>query len=86
MSENQISELKLNFHSFRPAYIYPVEPRKEPNVMYQISRRLYPVIKLFGKNASIKSTELAHSMFEIGMNGGTQEIYENKEIIEINQS
>ncbi len=27
---------------FRPAYIYPVEPRKEPNFSYRFLRRIYP--------------------------------------------
>ncbi len=81
MAENQISALGLKFHTFRPAYIYPVTPRKEPNLMYQISRVLYPVIKLFGKSASIKSTELAAAMFHVSINGADQEILENKDIL-----
>jgi uncharacterized protein YbjT (DUF2867 family) len=28
---------------FRPAYIYPVEPRKEPNFSYRLLRSIYPV-------------------------------------------
>ncbi len=82
MAENQISELEMTFFSFRPAYIYPVSPRKEPNLMYRISRILYPLIKLFGKNASIKSTELAKAMFHVGLNGADMEILENKDILE----
>src|SRR4029077_3820014 len=27
---------------FRPAYIYPVEPRKEPNFSYRLLRGIYP--------------------------------------------
>src|SRR5260370_4362434 len=27
---------------FRPAYIYPVEPRKEPNLSYRLLRGIYP--------------------------------------------
>ena len=83
MAENGISKLDLNFYVFRPAYIYPVSPRKEPNILYRISRALYPLIKLFGKNASIKSTELAAAMFEVGMGGGEKEILENRDILEI---
>src|SRR5580700_2709111 len=30
---------------FRPAYIYPVEPRKEPNLSYQVLRLIYPVFR-----------------------------------------
>ena len=81
MAENQISAMGLKFHTFRPAYIYPVTPRKEPNIMYSISRALYPLIKLFGQNSSIKSTELADAMFKVGLEGTDQEILENREII-----
>lgn len=83
MAENGISQLDLNFYSFRPGYIYPVVPRKEPNIIYRISRFLYPVIKLLGKNASIKSTELAKAMFKVGLDGGNQETFENRDILEI---
>ncbi|MEM9935954.1 MAG: hypothetical protein AAF824_20175, partial [Bacteroidota bacterium] len=76
MAENQIATLGLTFYSFRPAYIYPVTPRKEPNAMYAISRALYPLIKLFGEGASIQSTELAEAMFTVGMQGADQEILE----------
>ena len=35
MIENKISALGFkSFHSFRPAYIYPVNKRKEPNIAY----------------------------------------------------
>ena len=86
IAENRISELTHKFFTFRPAYIYPVEPRKEPNLMYKLSRILYPVIKLLGKNASIKSTELANAMFKVGIHGGEQEIFENKDILEISEN
>lgn len=82
MAENQIQALGINFHTFRPGYIYPVTPRQEPNMMYSVSRTLYPLIKLFGKNTSIKSTELATAMFNVGMNGANQEILENRDILE----
>src|ERR1700719_434461 len=31
---------------FRPAYIYPVEPREEPNFSYRLLRAIYPVFRL----------------------------------------
>lgn len=83
MAENQIKALDLQFYSFRPAYIYPVQSRNEPNVMYSISRFLYPLIKLFGNNASIKSTELAHAMFVAGVSGAKQSILENRDILAV---
>src|ERR1700747_59667 len=37
-------------YSFRPAYIYPVEPRKEPNFSYRLLRRIYPVFQVLFPN------------------------------------
>lgn len=80
MAENQIAALGLEFYTFRPGYIYPVTPREEPNFMYKLSRTLYPLIRLFGSNTSIKSTELAKAMFNVALNGTEQEILENRDI------
>ena len=82
MAENRISKLSLDFYAFRPGYIYPVTPRKEPNLMYRILRVLYPLIRLMGSNGIIKSTELATAMFNVGLGGATTEILENKAILE----
>jgi len=82
MAENYL--LSKNFEQlyiFRPGYIYPVEKRKEPNLTYSISRMLYPFIKLFGGNFSIKSTELAQSMFNVGLKGTQKTILENRDIL-----
>ena len=81
MAENRIAALNLEFYSFRPSYIYPVEPRKEPNILYKIMRGLYPLIKMLGSKYSIKSTELGSAIFNVGMNGAKQEVLENKEIL-----
>jgi uncharacterized protein YbjT (DUF2867 family) len=79
--ENKLSKMGFkSFYAFRPGYIYPVTPRKEPNPGYRIWRALYPVIKLFGDNTSIKSTELASAMFRVGINGCDMEILENRGI------
>ena len=81
--ENKLS--KMGFKSFlalRPGYIYPVTPRKEPNISYRVMRFLYPIFKLTGKNTSIKSTDLAKSMFWVGLHGSDQEILENSDILE----
>ena len=83
MAENCLADSGLDFYSFRPAYIYPVEKRKEPNLMYSISRALYPLIKLFGKNASITSQELGEAMFKVGLKGAEKSILENQEILQL---
>ena len=81
MAENYMFASLNNAYTFRPGYIYPVEKRKEPNFSYRISRTLYPLIKLFGKNASIKSTELAYAMFKAGLRCAPKEILENRDIL-----
>ena len=87
MAENRISELNLGrFYAFRPGYIYPVERRDEPSMMYGIMRTLYPLIKLFGSNASIKSTELASAIFNVGLRGAKGEVLENKAILDYKRS
>ena len=79
--ENRLSQMGFkSFHAFRPGYIYPVTPRKEPNFSYRLMRWLYPVIKLLGKNASVRSTELATAMYNIGLKANAPEILENKDI------
>lgn len=80
--ENKLSTLGFKaFHTFRPGYIYPVTARQEPNFSYKLMRSLYPLIKIFGSNASIKSTELAAAIFEVGIKGCELETLENKDII-----
>ena len=32
---------------FRPAYIYPVQQRKEPNFSYRLLRGVYPAFRVF---------------------------------------
>src|SRR6478752_9425652 len=35
---------------FRPGYIYPVQPRREPNVGYRLLRTIYPVFRVLFPN------------------------------------
>ena len=80
--ENRLSNMGFkSFHAFRPGYIYPVTPRKEPNSFYKLMRLLYPLFKLLGANSTIKSTELAKSIFDIGLYGSELEILENRDIL-----
>jgi uncharacterized protein YbjT (DUF2867 family) len=75
--------LSLTFdqtYIFRPAYIYPVTPRKEPNFSYKLFRFLYkPLIAIY-PNGGITSEELAKVMTNIGLNGGEKIVYENRDI------
>jgi uncharacterized protein YbjT (DUF2867 family) len=75
--------LKLNFahtYIFRPAYIYPVTSRKEPNMMYSLMRFLWPVLKLVYPNGGISSEDLAKAMVKAGFEGAGKSILENKDI------
>ena len=84
IAENQIADLGLNgFYTFKPGYIYPVEPRKEPSLTYKLMRSLFPLIRLAGKGASIKSTELAEAMVHVGLNGADHQVLENDAIVDI---
>lgn len=84
VAENQLATIGFKaFHTFRPGYIYPVTKRKEPNMMYTISRALYPLIRRLGKNASITSEELAKGMFKVGLEGHSAEVLENRDILAV---
>lgn len=56
-------------HIFRPGYIYPVTPRREPNLSYRIFRSLYPVVRHIYPNIGISSEDLAKVMCRAGMMG-----------------
>jgi len=66
---------------FRPAYIYPVEPRKEPNFSYRLLRRIYPVFRTLFPNQVIRADDLAKAMVEVIVLGSTEgPIFENRDI------
>ena len=80
MAENYLISLGLgDLLIFRPAYIYPVEKRTEPNMMYRISRKIYPLMKYLMPGSVITSEQLGEAMICAGMNGGKL-ILENKDI------
>jgi uncharacterized protein YbjT (DUF2867 family) len=67
----------------RPAYIYPVEPRKEPNLTYRLLRGIYPVFRVLFPNQVIRADDLARAMVgavitEKGQPGGP--VFENRDI------
>lgn len=80
--ENQLEQLFGElFFSCRPGYIYPVSPRKEPNWTYALSRKIYPILQLFGEKYSIKSTELGKAMYLIGQNLPAQKCFKNEDLL-----
>ena len=68
---------------FRPAYIYPVQPRKEPTFSYRLLRAIYPVFRLLFPNQVIPADDLAHAMVDVAVRetpeiGGL--VFENRDI------
>lgn len=74
---------------FRPAYIYPVEPRKEPNFSYRLMRAIYPAFRALFPNQVIRADDLARVMVDVvvrksGESGGL--VFENRDIRAIVES
>jgi uncharacterized protein YbjT (DUF2867 family) len=68
---------------FRPAYIYPVEPRKEPNLSYRFLRWIYPAFRVLFPNQVIRADDLARAMVNIAVRGTGKRpsmIFENSDI------
>ncbi len=49
---------------FRPAYIYPVQARREPTFSYRILRAIYPAFRLLFPNQVIRADDLARTMVD----------------------
>ncbi|MCC7025818.1 MAG: NAD(P)H-binding protein [Saprospiraceae bacterium] len=81
MAENYLIQKQFkHWYIFRPAYIYPVEKRAEPNITYRIMRVLYPIIKFVYPQGVITSEVLADAMFKAGICGSDHLILENQDI------
>jgi uncharacterized protein YbjT (DUF2867 family) len=52
---------------FRPAYIYPVQPRTEPSFGYRLLRSIYPVFRTLFPNQVIRADDLARAMVDIAI-------------------
>jgi uncharacterized protein YbjT (DUF2867 family) len=68
---------------FRPAYIYPVELRKEPNFSYRLLRVVYPVFRLLFPNQVIRADDLARAMVDVAVRGTEERegpVFENRDI------
>ena len=68
---------------FRPAYIYPVEPRKEQNFSYRLMRAIYPAFRVLFPNQVIRVDELAEAMVDVTISGRGERrslILENRDI------
>jgi uncharacterized protein YbjT (DUF2867 family) len=82
--EAETALLKTGFshvYIFRPAYIYPVEPRKEPNLGYRVLRTVYPVFRTLFPNQVIPADDLARAMVEVVLSQNEQgPVFENSQI------
>ncbi len=68
---------------FRPAYIYPVQPRREPNVSYRLLRAIYPGFRVLFPNQVIRADDLARTMADAAVRGigeGRTLVLENRDI------
>jgi uncharacterized protein YbjT (DUF2867 family) len=68
---------------FRPAYIYPVEPRKEPNLSYRLLRGIYPVFRVLLPNQVIRADDLARAMVDVAIQETGERrslVFENRDI------
>jgi uncharacterized protein YbjT (DUF2867 family) len=84
-AENALSAAGFpRVYIFRPAYIYPVQPRREPNVSYRLLRAIYPVFRLVFPNQVIPADQLARAMVNAALRGIGREpcaiVLENRDI------
>jgi uncharacterized protein YbjT (DUF2867 family) len=68
---------------FRPAYIFPVEPRIEPNFGYRVLRGIYPAFRMMFPNQVIRADDLAAAMVDVVVRkpeGSGSLVLENRDI------
>jgi len=69
---------------FRPAYIYPVQARREPTFSYRVLRAIYPAFRLLLPNQVIRADDLARTMVDAAVRdvGGERQtiVLENRDI------
>jgi uncharacterized protein YbjT (DUF2867 family) len=71
---------------FRPAYIYPVEPRREPTLGYRVLRAIYPAFRRLFPNQVIRADDLARAMVDVVLDeaGASRRlVLENRDIREL---
>ena len=68
---------------FRPAYIYPVQPRQEPTFSYRVIRALYPVFRSLFPNQAIRADDLGWAMVDVVLRQIPERqglVFENRDI------
>lgn len=81
-AENFLFNLQFaQTYTFRPGYIYPSIPRKEPNRAYVFFRYAYKYLfRFIYPNIGLTSEQLSRVMFHVGMNGATLQELSNRDI------
>ena len=68
---------------FRPAYIYPVQPRREPNFSYRLLRAIYPAFRVLLPNQVIRADDLTRAMVDVAVRETSDQrssVFENRDI------
>ena len=71
---------------FRPAYIYPVQPRREPTFSYRLLRAVYPVFRVLFPNQVVRADDLARTMVNAAVQGlgeARKVVLENRDILQL---
>jgi uncharacterized protein YbjT (DUF2867 family) len=82
-AENALSAAGFRaVYIFRPAYIYPVKPRTEPNLGYRVLRAIYPLFRAVFPNYAIPADDLAATMVDVAVRGNERGafVFENRDI------
>jgi uncharacterized protein YbjT (DUF2867 family) len=68
---------------FRPGYIYPVQPRREPNFSYRLLRAIYPAFRVLFPNLVIRADDLGRAMVTVAVRSIGEDstlVLENRDI------
>ena len=83
-AENALRAMALpRVYTFRPAYIYPIEPRREPNFSYRLLRAIYPLFRVLFPNQVIRADDLARAMVDVALREAQETgslVFENRDI------
>jgi uncharacterized protein YbjT (DUF2867 family) len=86
-AENALSAARFpRVYMFRPAYIYPVQPRREPNFSYRLLRAIYPAFRVLFPSQVIRADDLARTMVDAAVQGtgeGPTLVLENRDILRL---
>ena len=83
-AENALSAAGFpRVYMFRPAYIYPVQPRREPNLDYRLLRAIYSAFRVLFPDQLIRADDLVRTMVDTAVRGpgeGRTLVLENRDI------